>query len=116
MTKITTANQLWEEALASFPYPDLKTAGWRDGNLEDGDDGAFYEEEFTFDAGKLLQDQLIARGWLEFSREHNGWLGIVGLFKLYKVDSKESILAKHLHVLPRYDITSKTWTIRIAQY
>ena len=113
MTK--TVTQIWDEALASFPYPDLKTAGWRDGNLEDNDDGAIYEEEFTFDAGKLLEEQLTARGWLEFSREKNGQVGIAGLFKLFKKGDKESILPKHLHVLPRYDITSTTWTIRIAQ-
>ena len=111
--------RLWEEAIANFPYKDIETTGCADGDPEFADDeDVDYSEEFIFEIGKLLNEDLIAGGWIELRRYDDGEVSISGLFAIARNgDWKDGrILQECTGVLGHYDLKAKTWELEIDTY
>jgi hypothetical protein len=110
--------QLWEEAIANFPYKDLEPTSYVNGDLEaeEGEEME-YSEEFTFTVGKLIDQDLVAGGWIDLHR-YDGEVSISGLFAVSRDGDWEEghILPECTGVLADYDLKSKTWEMSIDSY
>ena len=114
-----TLERLFEEAVTAFPH-ELEPTSITQGNLEIGEgEGVEYAEEFTFEAGKLLDEELRAGGWVELRRD-GGDLSITALFGVARNGEWKNESAQ---VLPEchgiqgvYDLKKKTWELWIGAY
>ncbi len=70
MPKIINLEDLFEQAVEAIPYPDLEPTSIEQGELEAYDKGFVeYSVEYTFEAGKLFDDKLVAGGWVELRQD-----------------------------------------------
>lgn len=119
MTNREALETLFEEAVAAFPHglePTSITQG--DLEVEQGDD-IEYAEEYTFEAGRLLDEELRAGGWIELRRDGSD-LSITALFGVARNGDWKN---KDAQVLPEchgiqgvYDLKKKTWELWIGAY
>lgn len=104
---------IYQAARESFPYP-LDSTGCAYGDFEMDDGCMEYGEEFTFEAGKLLNDVLVAGGWLEMRLDDlDTQPTISALFRLAQNGDwgKGLILKDELAVQAQYNIELKKWHI-----
>jgi hypothetical protein len=119
MQHSTPMETIWEQALEAFPYPNLQTAEYVDGDLEDPKtDDVFYQEEFTFDAGQLIDEDLEGGGSIEVYRDEDGEIFIRALFIVARYGDWEEgrILPECTGIHAEYDIEKKTWEMTIDTY
>jgi hypothetical protein len=88
------------------------------GCFEAGENGFVeYAEEFTFPVGHLLNEALIAGGWVEFRRDE-GEVIITAFFGVARNGNwdKGRILPDDTAVQGSYDLETKEWAFWIDQY
>jgi hypothetical protein len=114
------AEALWEAALSHFPYSDIQSTGYVQGDLEPDERGEIdYSEEFTFTAGKLFDETLEAGGWIDVRREPDeAEVSITGLFTVARNgDWQEGvILPECVGVHAAYDPEANEWELWIDAY
>lgn len=114
-----TLEDLYQAALEQFPHelePTSITMGdWsadQDGYLE-------YSAEFTFTAGQLLDEPLLAGGWIELRQDSpTEDPSITAFFGVARHgDWKNgSILAPDSALQGQYDLQTRLWELWIDQY
>lgn len=109
-----TPEQLFEQATDNFPYPSLQPTSITMGELpETFNDGQFeYSEEFTFEAGKLLEDELTAGGWIELHQDQGDEQPTLSAFfgVARNGDWEQGrILPETLAIQGYYNLDSQTW-------
>lgn len=110
---------LFYEAVECIPYQDCDSTGYTQGDLESLQEGigSEYSEEFTFTAGTLLDEQIIAGGWVELHKDDED-ITISAFFGLSRNGDWQHgrILGKCEVVRGWYDLEAKTWTFEIGDY
>ena len=119
MTNHETLEALFEQAVEAFPH-ELEPTSITQGNLEaDKDEDVEYAEEYTFEAGKLLDEELKAGGWIELRRDE-GDLSITALFGVARggdwKNKDAQVLPEHSAIQGAYDLERKSWELWIDQY
>lgn len=111
-----TLQSIFEEALEYFPYPDIERTGYTQGNIEDENEEE-YAEEFTFQAGKLFDEDIIAGGWIDLRKDGED-ISISALFNLSRNGDWENgrLLGECEGVQGWYDREIKRWTLQIDTY
>ena len=115
----TSLESLFEAAIASFPHSDLEPTSYEQGDFDPDDEGEVeYSKEFTFSAGQLFNEQLMAGGWIDLRRDRDGEISISGLFAVARNgDWKEgSIFPECVGVQALYDLEQQTWELWIDSY
>lgn len=117
MSNVNLEN-LFEVALENFPY-ELEATSITLGDYE-GDNGFVeYAEEHTFTAGKMLDEEIIAGGWIELRQDSpDEEPYISAFFGLSRSGDWEAgrILPETVAVQGNYDLATKTWELWIDQY
>jgi hypothetical protein len=119
MQHSTPVETIWEQALEAFPFPDLQSTGYVDGDLESPNkNDIIYQEEFTIDAGNIIHEPLEGGGWLEVYRGDRGEISICALFGVAcNGDWKEGRIFPHCTgIHAEYDIEKKRWEMTIGTY
>ena len=119
-TENTALRDLFDQALAAIPYPDLQSTSITQGDLDvDDDEDVEYSEEHTFSAGTLLDEPLEAGGWVELRREE----GEITISALFGVARRGDWQNKDAQVLPEYhgiqgtyDLENQAWEFWIDAY
>ena len=97
----------------------MKVQGHTQGDLESLQDGTEqeYGEEFTFTAGTLLNEQIVAGGWVELRKDDEEII-LSAFFGLTRNGDWQhgQILGEYEAVQGWYDLDTKTWTLEIGQY
>lgn len=110
---------LFYEAVESLPYKDCESTGYTQGDLESLQDGteSEYSEEFTFTAGTLLDERIIAGGWVELRKDDED-ITISAFFGLSRNGDWQHgrILEEYEAVQGWYDLDTKKWTLEIGTY
>jgi hypothetical protein len=116
MTNAQQLETLFQEAVDTFPYP-LETTSITQGDLETQNDSIEYGEEFTFPAGKLLDDELTAGGWIEL-RHEDAETTISAFFGVARNGDwdKGRILPETMAIQGHYDPETKTWELYLDHY
>jgi hypothetical protein len=117
MSNVTSLEKLFEQAVKAIPY-DLTPTGITQGEFEPDEAGFVeYSEEFTFSAGRLFNEELVAGGWVDF-RQDEGEVSISGLFAIARNgDWKDGpILPECTGLIGEYDLETKHWEFYIDQY
>jgi hypothetical protein len=117
MSNATTAERIFSEAIEAFPYP-LEPTSITQGDFEDTRSGEIeYSEEFTFEVGKLLNESLMAGGWIDYRQEGKD-IYISALFGIARNGDWKSgsILGECEGLLGYYDIEKKEWDLSIDTY
>jgi hypothetical protein len=107
--------QLFYSAVEKFPY-ELEPSSITQGTLEAEDDGTVkYAEEYTFEAGVLLNERLMAGGWIELRRDSESAIFVIALFGIARnADWKNrGILRENEAVQGEYDTETQTWKLWI---
>lgn len=112
-------DNLFYEAVENLPYNDCQSTGYTQGCLENLQDGteSEYSEEFTFKAGALLNEDIIAGGWVELRKEEED-ITLSAFFGLSRNGDWEHgrILGEYEAVQGWYDLDTKTWKLEIGTY
>lgn len=110
---------LFYEAVECIPYKYCESTGYTQGDLESLQEGAEseYSEEFTFTAGTLLDEQIIAGGWVELHKDDED-ITISAFFGLSRNGDWQHgrILGECEVVRGWYDLEARTWTFEIGGY
>jgi hypothetical protein len=109
--------QLFEQAVEAIPY-NLTPTSITQGDFEADENGFVeYSEEFTFSAGRLFNEELVAGGWVDL-RQDEGDVSISGLFAIARNgDWKDGlILPECTGLIGEYDLETKHWEFYIDQY
>jgi hypothetical protein len=116
----TQLENLFEEALNHFPYPDLEPTSCTQGELEPDESGEVdYSEEFTFEVGKLIDQSLIAGGWIDCRRDsEQDEIWISGLFTVARDGDwdKGKIFPESTGINAFYDSEKKEWELIIDSF
>lgn len=110
---------LFQEAIEHFPYPDLSPTSITQGTVEPDESGEIqYAEEFVFEAGKLLKERLLAGGSIELRRDETGALHITAMFGVARNgDWKQgAILPEGTAIQGVYQPETQSWELWIGQY
>lgn len=109
--------ELFEQAVEAFPYQ-LDPTSITQGELEaePGEDFE-YAEEFTFGVGQLVDEQLLAGGWIELRRD-GGEIIITGFFGVAHNGDWEHgrILPDDTAVQCTYNTDTAEWELWIDKY
>jgi hypothetical protein len=112
-------DSLFYEAVESLPYTDCESTGYTQGDLESLQDGteSEYSEEFTFTAGTLLDEHIIAGGWVELRKDDDD-ITISAFFGLSRNGDWEHgrILREYEALQGWYNLETKKWTLEIGTY
>lgn len=117
MSNADTLEKMFDEAITAIPY-DLTPTSVTQGEFEPDEDGFVeYSAEFTFTAGQLFNEELVAGGWVDL-RQDEGEVYISGLFTIARNgDWKDGrILPECTGLLGNYDLKTKEWDFSIDQY
>lgn len=117
MSNAVTLEKLYEKAIKAIPY-DLEPTGITQGEFKPEPDGFVeYSEEFTFSAGRLFNEELVAGGWVDL-RQDDGEVYISGLFAIARDGDWKNglILPECTGLLGEYDLETKQWNFYIDQY
>ncbi len=112
-----TPEQLFEQAVKAIPY-ELTPTSITQGTLDVGpNEDIEYAEEFTFPAGRLFDEELIAGGWVELRRDGDD-ITITAFFGVARDGDwdKGRILPDDTAVQGCYDLEKKTWDFWIDRY
>jgi hypothetical protein len=114
MSRLKNYQEIWQEAIERFPVPSLKSTGRSIGQLEPiSFAGIIYSEEFTFDAGWLINHRLISQGWIKFMQHaQGGKLLLQGDFIVTGDDNvkRNVFFTEFISITPNYDIESGNWS------
>lgn len=108
---------LRQQATASFPYQ-LDPTGITQGELEvEPDEDVEYAEEYTFEVGQLVDEQLLAGGWIELRRDE-GEVTITGFFGVARNGDWENgrILPDDTAIQCTYNTDTAEWELWIDKY
>lgn len=106
---------LYQVARDSFPYA-LDPTGYTQGDYESDDGFIEYGEEFTFTAGQLFNEKLVAGGWIEVRQDApDDEPFVTGIFALSRNGDWENgrILPETVAVQGHFDIEAKKWELWI---
>ncbi len=118
MSEPIDLEELFEQAVARFPYPGLRSVGCAQGDLVmtpgEPDD---YVEDFTFTAGFLLDEPLTGVGCIQIGWDAEGTVTIIGDFRvaLWGNWYEEYVLPEDTSVAGVYDIPKRVWTFEIKR-
>jgi hypothetical protein len=118
MTKHTTPEKLFEQAIIDFPYPNLQPTHCTQGDLEPDDKGEIeYAGEYIFDAGTLFDEELVGGGWIDL-RQADGETSVTAFCGVARNGDWEKgrILPDTVAVQGIYDPSARTWEFWIDQY
>lgn len=113
---------LFEQALAHFPFSKtLEETSITQGDLEASDPryGLEYSAEYTFEAGHLLDEPLMAGGWIEIRQDpDDAQPSITAFFGVARNGDWEAgrILPETTAIQGHYDLESQSWELWIDQY
>ncbi len=113
--------ELYRESLATLPYPDLEPTGGVQGEFEPNPGEGFveYSEEYVFCAGKLLDEPLMAGGWVDL-RSEAGEVYITALFSVARngdwQNKAAQVLPEYHAIQGTYDLDAKRWEFWIDAY
>ncbi|MFC1959380.1 hypothetical protein ACFLYO_01600 [Chloroflexota bacterium] len=118
--KSASLEDIFEEAVEAIPYPGLQPTGITQGDFDaDDDDFIEYSAEYTFAAGKLLDEPLEAGGWVELRRD-DGEVYISAFFGVARHgnwhDKDSQVLPEHHAIQGQYDLETKSWEFWIDAY
>lgn len=118
--KPASLEDIFEEAVEAIPYPAIYPTSCTQGDFDAEDDEEFeYSAEYTFTAGKLLDEPLEAGGWVELRRD-DGEITISALFSVVRngdwQDEDAKILPEYHGIQGWYDLKEKTWEFEIGSY
>lgn len=115
MTDADETRKIFEEAIDAFPYPNLQTTSITQGELEVDEYGDIeYGEEYTFDAGKLLDEDLVGGGWIEVRSEYgDGYISAFFVVARNGDFKNQLILGENEGLQGEYDVSDKKWTFYI---
>ena len=119
MTHAQQLENLYQEALDNFPYNNLQSTGITQGNFQASSGFVEFAEEYTFKAGTLFNEKLLAGGWIELRQDSPDEDPIITAFLGVARNGdweKGRILPDQVAVQGHYDITAKTWDLWIDQY
>jgi hypothetical protein len=117
MPKQPSFEHLFDQALTDFPY-ELNPTSIAQGTLDTDNNGDIeYAEEYIFAAGRLLDEELSAGGWIELRHDHND-TSISAFFGVARnADWKEGrILPEDMAIQGVYNLDSRMWELWIDQY
>ncbi len=117
MTHVTLEN-LYQEALKHFPY-ELDFTSCTQGDFEPHQGCIEYSEEYTFTAGKLFDEKIVAGGCIELRRDSGDDAPtITGFFGLSRAGDWENgqLLPETVAVQGSYNLTTKTWELWIDRF
>ncbi|MFC1960026.1 hypothetical protein ACFLYO_04905 [Chloroflexota bacterium] len=118
--KSAALEDIFEEAVEAIPYPDLEPTSITQGDFDaDDDDFIEYSAEYTFTAGKLLDEPLEAGGWVELRRD-DGEVYISAFFGVARQgnweDKEARVLPEHHAIQGQCDQANKSWEFWIDAY
>lgn len=109
--------QLFEQAIEAFPYQ-LDPTSITQGDLEaaQGED-VEYAAEYIFEVGQLIDEKLLAGGWVELRREEDD-ITITAFFGIARNGDWEKgrILPEDSALQGTYDIETAEWELWIDQF
>lgn len=111
----TTPENIFLEAIEMFPFPNVQSTGYTQGDLEQlNTEDTEYSEEFTFDAGTLCDMHIEGGGWIDFRKDQDT-ISVSGVFGLAREGDwqKGRILPEGEYLQCWYDLDTKTWTCAI---
>lgn len=114
----TTPEELFEQAVESFPFPNMQPTSHELGDLTADDLGNVeYCKEFTFDGGTLGAERIEGGGWIELYIEDNTIEITSGMQFALAGDWKNRMLLPEGERLQGwYDLQTKQWTLEIGLY
>lgn len=119
--KPATLYELFEQAIANLPFPNLEHTSITQGDIEvdDNDQDVEYSEEYIFTAGKLLDEPLKAGGWVDLRRD-DGEVYISAFFGVARngdwKNEEAQVLPEHHAIQGQYDLESQSWEFWIDAY
>jgi hypothetical protein len=120
MTKTQNPAHLFRQALKAFPYPDLQPTGVKQGTIKpDRDNEIEYSEEFTFEAGQLLEEPLTGGGWIELRRDREDDEPNISAFfgAARNSDWQEGrVLPEDTAIQGAFDLEKQKWEFWIEPY
>ncbi|KKN21624.1 hypothetical protein LCGC14_0923660 [marine sediment metagenome] len=112
----------WEIAIKAFPY-ELEFTSIEQGSLERDslEDEIEFSSEYTYEAGQLHNEKLVAGGWIDFRLDNgDNEPSISGLFTVARngdfQDSDMQIFGECEGINCSYDITTETWDCEVGSY
>ena len=109
---------LYQVACDNFPYA-LDPTSITQGDYASDDGYIEYGEEFTFTAGKLFNEEIMAGGWIELRQDSgDDEPTISAIFSLSRNGDWQNgrILPETMAVQGQYDLASKTWELWIDHF
>ena len=110
--------QTFYAAVEKFPYK-LEPTSITQGTLETDEQGNIeYAEEFVFKAGQLLNEPLMAGGWIELRRDPAGEVVVPAFFGVARnADWQQGrILSEHEALQGEYALASETWKLWLGSF
>lgn len=111
--------KLFNQAVEDLPFADKEWTSVSQGSLTEPYQGEIeYSEEWTFTAGELLNERLVAGGWIELRKDENADILINGFFGIARNgDWKEGSILKEYEALQGwYNPVTRTWELQIDTY
>ncbi|MGJ3237390.1 MAG: hypothetical protein ACFE0Q_01665 [Anaerolineae bacterium] len=110
----------FESIVDNFPYK-LERTGYTQGDLEisEPNEDLEYSEEFTFEIGKILDQPLVAGGWIDLRRDsRDSELHVSGFFSIALNGDFENskILDEYKALQGYYNHDTHTWELEIGVY
>lgn len=111
----TPLENIFLEAVDTFPFPNVCSTGCTQGDLEQQNaHDVEYSEEFTFDAGTICNMSIDGGGWIDCRKEDDR-VSISGIFALAREDDwkNKRILPDGEYLQCWYDLDKKVWSCDI---
>lgn len=103
------------EAMEKFPFPNLRSTGCTQGDVEQQSaSDVEYSEEFTFDAGTICDMPIEGGGWIDCRKEVDR-ISIYGIFDLAREGDwkNQRILPDGEYLQCWYDPKNKVWSCAV---